>query len=55
MEEWAEVWVYRDSCFDPSRVHTAEGTLEPEEWARTRGVENYPEAIYFFATLTMED
>jgi len=31
----------------------AKGGLEPEEWASTWGVRNYPEAIYFFVEVVV--
>lgn len=46
------VWVVDSEvqCL-PIMVANAEGTLDPEEWVTTFGVQNYPEAIYFFAEL----
>lgn len=51
MEEWAEIWVFDSSLNSPVLVQRADNTLEPEEWVVTHGVRNYPNAIYFFATL----
>lgn len=51
MADWAEVWALLPDDDCPLRVLDAEGTIEPEEWVRDHGVKNYPDAIYFFATL----
>lgn len=44
------VFAYFDNTLDS--VYDAEGSLDPEEWARTHGVRDFPDAIYFFVTLT---
>lgn len=51
MGEWEEVWVYYSEMVGVRQVDDAEGTLEPELWVVDHGVENYPDAIYFFANL----
>lgn len=55
MNEWAEIWVFENDLNTPVLVQDGGGTLEPEEWVRTHGVRNYPNAIYFFAELTTDN